>query len=304
MSARPALPSPTAAAPAAALHSRVLDWYAEAARDLPWRGHTSPWGVFVSEIMLQQTPVARVEPVWREWLSRWPSPPTWLRPRRGTRFARGAGSATPAGRCACTPRPPRCATSTTGPCLHRGRAADPARGGGVHRRCSRRLRVRGADHGGRHQRAPRAGPLGAGPPARCPSLTRSELALAESLVPADPLTAATWNVAVMELGALVCTARGPRCEACPLAALCAWQQAGRPAYEGRRAAVSPGTAPTGKPGAPCSRCCASAPHRSPGQSSRQPSPTRASGSAASTPLSLTGWWSRSHAGASGLPGTP
>ena len=74
MSARPPLPSPTAAAPAAALHSRVLDWYAEAARDLPWRGHTSPWGVFVSEIMLQQPPVARVEPVWREWLSRWPSP--------------------------------------------------------------------------------------------------------------------------------------------------------------------------------------------------------------------------------------
>ena len=69
-------------------------------------------------------------------------------------------------------------------------------------------------------------------PARRPSLTRAERPSPSRLVPADPRTAATWNVAVMELGALVCTARGPRCEACPLAALCAWQQAGRPAYEG------------------------------------------------------------------------
>ena len=44
--------------------------------------------------------------------------------------------------------------------------------------------------------------------------------------------AATWNVAVMELGALVCTARSPRCADCPVADLCAWQRAGRPAYDG------------------------------------------------------------------------
>ena len=53
----------------------VVDWYAANARDLPWRrAGTSPWGVLVSELMLQQTPVARVEPVWTQWLARWPTP--------------------------------------------------------------------------------------------------------------------------------------------------------------------------------------------------------------------------------------
>ncbi len=53
----------------------VLEWFDEKARDLPWRhADCTAWGVLVSEIMLQQTPVARVEPIWREWLARWPKP--------------------------------------------------------------------------------------------------------------------------------------------------------------------------------------------------------------------------------------
>ena len=53
----------------------ITAWYAAHARDLPWRRPgVSPWGVLVSELMLQQTPVARVEPVWRAWLERWPTP--------------------------------------------------------------------------------------------------------------------------------------------------------------------------------------------------------------------------------------
>jgi len=51
-------------------------------------------------------------------------------------------------------------------------------------------------------------------------------------LPEDPATSAVWNVAIMELGALVCQARRPRCESCPLADGCAWVEAGRPAYEG------------------------------------------------------------------------
>ncbi len=44
-------------------------------RDLPWRDPTaSPWAVLVSEVMLQQTPVVRVLPVFTEWLQRWPRP--------------------------------------------------------------------------------------------------------------------------------------------------------------------------------------------------------------------------------------
>ena len=53
----------------------LLTWYDEHARDLPWREPSaSPWAVMVSEFMLQQTPVARVLPVWAEWMSRWPEP--------------------------------------------------------------------------------------------------------------------------------------------------------------------------------------------------------------------------------------
>jgi A/G-specific adenine glycosylase len=64
------------------------------------------------------------------------------------------------------------------------------------------------------------------------SPTRGELARATALVPEDPAAARTWSVAVMELGALVCTARGARCGDCPVAAVCAWRLAGHPAYDG------------------------------------------------------------------------
>ena len=63
--------------PDTALASAVSDWYARVARDLPWRRPgVDAWAVLVSEVMLQQTPVARVEPVWREWVARWPTPAT------------------------------------------------------------------------------------------------------------------------------------------------------------------------------------------------------------------------------------
>ncbi|MCL2848813.1 MAG: A/G-specific adenine glycosylase, partial [Micrococcales bacterium] len=53
----------------------LTDWYRDHARDLPWRSpDRTGWGVLVSEVMAQQTPVARVEPVWRQWMVRWPAP--------------------------------------------------------------------------------------------------------------------------------------------------------------------------------------------------------------------------------------
>ena len=73
---------------------------------------------------------------------------------------------------------------------------------------------------------------GTGRAEAAPALTAAERRLGESLVPEDPGVAARWAVAVMELGALVCTARAPRCDHCPLRPRCAWQQAGRPAYDG------------------------------------------------------------------------
>ncbi|HEY3201220.1 MAG TPA: A/G-specific adenine glycosylase, partial [Actinomycetes bacterium] len=53
----------------------VLEWYAEQARKLPWReAGVGAWPILVSEIMLQQTPVARVKPVYQAWIARWPTP--------------------------------------------------------------------------------------------------------------------------------------------------------------------------------------------------------------------------------------
>jgi A/G-specific adenine glycosylase len=67
-----------------------------------------------------------------------------------------------------------------------------------------------------------------------PHLTAEERARAQSLLPDDPETAARWAVGVMELGALVCTARDPRCADCPVRGECAWLAAGRPEWTGAR----------------------------------------------------------------------
>ena len=72
----------------------------------------------------------------------------------------------------------------------------------------------------------------------------AERRLAESLLPAEPVVAAQWSVAVMELGALLCSAASPLCTACPVARDCAWLAAGRPAQPagaGRRAQRYDGT---------------------------------------------------------------
>src|ERR1700734_1565406 len=74
----------------------VQRWYAEHARDLPWRDPAaSPWSVLVSEVMLQQTPVSRVLPAHAAWLTRWPSPAALAAGTPGAR--RGAPSPPPTG---------------------------------------------------------------------------------------------------------------------------------------------------------------------------------------------------------------
>ena len=105
----------------------------------------------------------------------------------------------------------------------------------LHGRGGRELRVRPAAPGPRYQRAQGARADGHGPAWLASSTTAAEIALARSLLPARPEVAARWSVAVMELGALVCTATRPQCAACPVAAGCAWRLAGSPAGNGRRA---------------------------------------------------------------------
>jgi A/G-specific adenine glycosylase len=215
------------------LHQPVLDWYADHARDLPWRRpEASPWSVLVSELMLQQTPVARVLPVHEQWLRRWPTPAALA--------AEPSGEAVRAwGRLGYPRRALR---------LHAAATAIVERyGGEVPADHDALLTLPGVGDytaaavasfafGGRHVvldtnvRRVFARAL-AGVEFPPPAPTRAERDAAAAVLP-DEETAATWAVAVMELGALVCTAANPRCDDCPVADRCAWLAAGRPAYDG------------------------------------------------------------------------
>ena len=65
--------------------TQLISWFDAQARELPWRNPgTTPWGVLVSEVMLQQTPVHRVDGVWREWIARWPTPSSLAAETPGT----------------------------------------------------------------------------------------------------------------------------------------------------------------------------------------------------------------------------
>ena len=216
------------------LHAPVLDWYADHQRDLPWRRpEASAWSVMVSEFMLQQTPVARVLPVHEAWMDRWPTPADL-------------------------------AAETTGEAVRMwGRLGYPRRALRLHAAATALVERHGGEvpdtyedllalpgvgdytasaiasfaYGRRHvvldtnvRRVLARAVGGVEFPTTAP--TRAERDMATGLLPDEPATAATWAVATMELGALVCTAKDPRCADCPVADRCAWLLAGRPAYDG------------------------------------------------------------------------
>ncbi len=231
--------------PTSELHDLVLDWYDEHQRDLPWRRpEASPWSVLVSELMLQQTPVQRVLPVHEAWLERWPTPAALA--------AEATGEAVRAwGRLGYPRRALRLhAAATAIVADHGGEVpgdyADLIALPGVGDYTA--AAVASFAFGRRHvvldtnvRRVLARTVGGTELPGR--SVTRAERDAAAALLPDDEATAATWAVAVMELGALVCTASTPRCEACPVADRCAWRLAGHPAYDGppRRAQAWEGT---------------------------------------------------------------
>ncbi len=213
------------------LAERAIRWYATAARDLPWRrSDATPWGILVSEIMLQQTPVARVLPIYLEWLDRWPAPAAlaveppgvaiqaWGRlgyPRRALRLH-------------------ECAVAITS-----------RHGGSVPRQLDELLLLPGV--GAYTARAVAAFAYGARQPVvdtnvrrlvsrAClgradggRSTTTASLDLVTGLLPTVAARAARASAAFMELGALICTAREPSCASCPLRRDCAWRLAGCPA---------------------------------------------------------------------------
>jgi A/G-specific adenine glycosylase len=227
------------------LHEAVLDWYAESARRLPWREpDAGAWAVLVSEFMLQQTPVSRVLPAYTEWLERWPTPAALA--------AEPAGEAVRAwGRLGYPRRALRLHAAATAiverhggvvPAGHADLLALP--GVGVYTAAAVASFAYGQRHAVVDTNVRRVFARAVGGVAQpSPSPTRGDLELAESLLPDDPATAARWAVASMELGALVCTARSPRCGACPISGRCAWVLAGRPLYDGplRRGQTYDGT---------------------------------------------------------------
>ncbi|MCW2841702.1 MAG: adenine glycosylase [Aeromicrobium sp.] len=215
----------------ARFHDDVIAWFGREARDLPWRRDASAWAVMVSEFMLQQTPVARVLPVYAAWMARWPTPadlaaePTgeavraWGRlgyPRRALRLHAAAvaiverhGGEVPASidELRTLPGVGEYTAGAITSFAHRGRAVVMDTN---IRRVFARV-VSGVEF-------PAAG------------ITAAERELATALLPAED--AHVWAAATMELGALVCTARSPRCVECPVASLCRWRAAGYPAHDG------------------------------------------------------------------------
>jgi A/G-specific adenine glycosylase len=229
-----------------ALHEPLLEWFDTHARDLPWRGAGARgWPVLVSEVMLQQTPVARVLPVFAAWLARWPAPADlaveppgeavlmWGRlgyPRRALRL-HGAARAIVERHGGLVPASYDDLRALAGVGDYTAAAVASFAYRQRHvvldtniRRVLARL-IEGREH----------------EPAGAPS--RAERDRAEGVLPDAAGEAATWSAALMELGALVCSARAPRCADCPLAASCRWRLAGQPPWDGppRRGQSNAGT---------------------------------------------------------------
>jgi A/G-specific adenine glycosylase len=217
-----------------ALVAPVTEWFAEHARDLPWRRPgTSAWAVLVSEVMLQQTPVSRVLPAYRAWLDRWPRPSElaadepgeavrmWGRlgyPRRALRL-HACATAIVAEHAGAVPDQLPQLLELPGIGAYTARAVlafaygrrAPVVDVNVRRVLARSVAGQGMP----------------GPPA-----TARDLAAMEGQLPPRDADAARFCAAMMELGALVCTAGQPACAGCPIRNRCAWRLAGFPDYTG------------------------------------------------------------------------
>lgn len=212
----------------------MAGWFTQHRRPLPWREPgTTPWGVFVSEVMAQQTPVARVAGPWRAWMQRWPTPAdlaaaspadvlrAWDRlgyPRRALRLQQAA-SAVVEHHGGTLPSDEEALLALPGVGRYTAAAVMAFAFGRRSLVLDTNIRRVLARYVGGVEFPPR-------------SETAAERRRAWEWVPDGDAEAALWSVAVMELGALVCTARSPRCHDCPLQDSCAWVAAGRPAWDG------------------------------------------------------------------------
>lgn len=215
-----------------------MPWFGVAARDLPWRRPgTSAWGVLVSEVMSQQTPVARVAPVWERWMGLWPGPADlaaapadrvlreWGKlgyPRRALRL-RECAAVIAAEHGGVVPDDVGTLLGLPGIGEYTARAVAAFAFGkrapvvDVNVRRVLRRHRQGTFLPGTHKAA--------------------DLAAVEKLLPEDGATAAVLSAALMELGATVCRTT-PDCGACPVRSTCAWVAAGRPEPEAHEVAAA------------------------------------------------------------------
>lgn len=208
---------------------QLFNWFAAAERDLPWRaGDVTPWQILVSEFMLQQTPVSRVLPIWPDWVARWPTPSTtaaatqadvlraWGKlgyPRRAKRLhecatviARDFADTVPDDVDTLEQLPGIGNYTARAVACFAYRKPVPVVDTNVRRVVARAV----------HGQADAAAPS-----------TKRDNADVAALLP-EPDRAARFSAALMELGAIVCTARSPRCDGCPLQNSCSWRLAGSP----------------------------------------------------------------------------
>ncbi|WP_099022346.1 HhH-GPD family protein [Mycolicibacterium palauense] len=206
----------------------LLGWFDRERRELPWRAPgVSAWQILVSEFMLQQTPVSRVLPVWLDWVARWPTPSAtaaagaadvlraWGKlgyPRRAKRLHECAtviaaehGDVVPDDVETLLTLPGVGSYTARAVACFAYRQSVPVVDTNVRRVVARAVHGR--------------------PEPGSPSARRDEADVA-ALLPADE-SAPRFSAALMELGALVCTARSPKCGVCPLSS-CAWRSAGSP----------------------------------------------------------------------------
>src|SRR5271156_1599636 len=212
--------------------SELLDWYDRCRRDLPWRDPgVTPWQILVSEFMLQQTPVSRVLPIWRDWVERWPTASAtaaasaadvvraWGKlgyPRRAKRLhecatviARDHADVVPDDVDILLTLPGVGSYTARAIACFAYQQPVPVVDTNVRRVVARAV----------HGRADAA----------AASAVRDH-ADVSALLPNDS-SAHRFSAALMELGATICTARPPRCGLCPLGA-CAWRSAGYPPATG------------------------------------------------------------------------
>lgn len=219
--------------------NRVISWFEDNKRDLPWRApEAGPWGVLVSEVMLQQTPVSRVLPVYEYWMARWPSPAhlaeeslaevlrAWDRmgyPRRAKRLQEAAHVVV-AEHGGVVPRELDALLALPGVGDYTARAIRCFAFGIAEAVVDTNVR--------RVIARAQAGQGEAGPP-RTVADRANVSALLETLD--DPASQCVGAAGLMELGAIVCKARAPECSSCPIADLCRWRISGYPPYDGATA---------------------------------------------------------------------